>query len=60
MGIMDLSFGDTGEAYKKFVYYYVKIPLSLVTITIGYIFEFLLCLPFFLIMFFDRLFKKKR
>jgi len=59
VSIMGQSHEDTGEAYRRFVHYYVRVPLSLVTITIGYILEFLICLPFFLIMFFDGLFRKK-
>ncbi len=53
------TYEEVKEAYQKFIQYYVRIPLSLVMITIGFIFEFLICLPFNLIMFFDNLFRKK-
>jgi len=51
--------GKARGSYERCIHSYVKVPLSLATITIGYILEFLICLPFLLIMFFDGLFRKK-
>ena len=47
------------ETYKKFVFYAIKLPLSMVLITIGYTVEFLLGLPFVLIGLLDDLFDKR-
>ena len=47
------------EIYKKYVFYVIKLPVSLVLITIGFVLEFLIGLPFLLIGLLDDLFNKK-
>jgi len=54
------NFESTRGMYRKLIYHCVKVPLSFATITMGYILEFLVCLPFMLIMYFDELFKNRR
>ena len=46
-------------AYRKIVFHVVKVPLMFFLITLGYIIEFLINLPFILITFIDGLFQKK-
>ena len=53
------TYEDVKEAYQKFIQNYVRIPLSFVMIVTGFIFEFLICLPFDIILFFDNLGRKK-
>jgi len=44
--------------YRKHVWPIIKIPLSYILITIGYIFDFIICLPFLLMMMLNNLFQK--
>jgi len=53
------TFDEVRSAYQHFIEYYVRIPLTVVTLVIGFLLEFLVCLPFFLIVCIDRLGKKK-
>ncbi len=46
-------------AYRRIVFHVVKVPLMFFLITLGYIIEFLITLPFILITFIDGLFRKK-
>lgn len=53
------TYEEVKGAYQTFIQYYIRIPLSFVMIVLGFCFEFLICLPFNVIMFFDNLFRKK-
>ncbi len=46
-------------AYRKIVFHVVKVPLMYFLITLGYIVEFLIHLPFILITTIDGIFRKK-
>jgi len=50
---------NSREKYKRYVLYGIRLPVSMILIPIGYIFEFLIGLPFLLIGLLDDLFKKK-
>lgn len=47
------------QFFLKYIWRYLKIPVSYVLIVMGHIFEFFICLPFLLIMYLDRFLKKK-
>jgi len=50
---------DLKRAYRRFVASYIRTPLTVITLIAGFFFEFLVCLPFFVIVHIDGWVRRK-